>query len=43
MKFKLNFLDYCDSRNIVEATIQRDFMNFKTICIDAQKREWKQV
>jgi integrase len=35
-RFKLEFSDYCDSEKYSRITIQRDFAEVKTICIDAR-------
>lgn len=37
-RFKLEFSDYCESQQYSRITIQRDFAEVKTICIDARTK-----
>lgn len=37
-RFKLEFSDYCESQKYSRITIQRDFAEVKTICIDARTK-----
>jgi hypothetical protein len=37
-RFKLEFSDYCESQKYSRITIQRDFAEVKTICIDARSK-----
>jgi integrase len=37
-RFKLEFSDYCESQQYSRITIQRDFAEVKTICIDARSK-----
>ena len=37
-RFKLEFSDYCESEKYSRITIQRDFAEVKTICIDARTK-----
>jgi len=37
-RFKLEFSDYCESQKYSRTTIQRDFTEIKTICIDARSK-----
>ena len=37
-RFKLEFSDYCESQQYSRITIQRDFAEIKTICIDARTK-----
>jgi len=37
-RFKLEFSDYCESQQYSRITIQRDFAEVKTLCIDARSK-----